>query len=136
MDPELELATERERLDALSAQILDSCISVHKIMGPGLLESVYELCLMKEFELRGIPAKNQVPIPLQYKGFELSKEFRVDILVDDSIVMEIKSCENMLPVYEAQIISYLRLTDKKLGFLVNFNVKLLKNGFKRVVNNF
>lgn len=136
IDNELEAANERKRLDALSAQILDSCITVHNIMGPGLLESVYEMCLMKEFEIRGIPAKNQVLIPLHYKGFELSKEFRVDIMIDNSIVMEIKSCENMLPVYEAQIISYLKLTEKKLGFLVNFNVKLLKNGFKRVVNNF
>ena len=133
---ELEIEIEREKLDRLSGKILDSCISVHREMGPGLLESVYEQCLMKEFEIRGIPALNQVPIPLQYKGFDLSKEFRIDVLVDDCIIIEIKSCDSMIPVYEAQIISYLRLTNKKLGFLVNFNVKLLKDGFRRFVNNF
>jgi len=129
-------ATERERLNFLSAEILDACITVHKEMGPGLLESVYELCLMKEFELRKIPAKNQVLLPLFYKGHELNKELKIDILVDDLIIMENKSCEKMIPVYQAQIISYLNLTNKKLGFLVNFNVPILKEGFKRFVNNF
>ncbi len=129
-------ATERERLNYLSAEILDACITVHKEMGPGLLESVYELCLMKEFELRNIPAKNQVLLPLYYKGHALDKELRIDILVDESIIMENKSCEKMIPVYQAQIISYLNLTNKKLGFLVNFNVPILKEGFKRFVNNF
>jgi len=129
---ELEIEAEREKLNKL----LDACICVHKEMGPGLLESVYEQCLMKEFEIRGIPALNQVPIQLRYKGFNIIKDFKIDILVDNSVVMEIKSCESMLPVFEAQIISYLKLADKRLGFLVNFNVKLLKEGFKRVVNNF
>lgn len=104
-------------------------------MGPGLLESVYEICMMKGFELRNIKARNQVTIPLIYKGYELSKEFKVDILVEDTIVLELKSSEAMIPVYEAQIISYLKLSDKKLGFLINFNVPLLKNGIKRFVNN-
>ena len=126
----------REELNRLSKIILDSCITVHKEMGPGLLESVYEKCLMKEFELRKISAKNQVPIPLKYKGYELSKNFRIDILVEDEIILEIKSVETTLPVHQAQIISYLKLADKRLGFLVNFNVPLLKQGFKRVVNNF
>ncbi len=129
-------ATERERLNYLSSEILDACITVHKEMGPGLLESVYELCLMKEFELRKIPAKNQVLLPLYYKGNTLNKELRIDILVDEQIIMENKSCEKMIPVYQAQIISYLNLTKKKLGFLVNFNVPVLKEGFKRFVNNF
>ena len=101
-----------------------------------MLESVYELCLMKEFELRGIKAKNQEAIPLIYKGYELSKEFKIDILVEDEIILELKSSENMLPVYEAQIISYLKLADKRLGFLINFNVPLMKDGFKRFVHNF
>ena len=127
---------EKERLNFLSAEILDACITVHKEMGPGLLESVYELCLMKEFELRGIPASNQVLLPLYYKGFPISKEFRIDILVDERIIIENKACEKMIPVYQAQIISYLKLTNKRLGFLVNFNVPILKEGFKRYVNNF
>ena len=105
-------------------------------MGPGLLESVYELCMMKEFELRGIKARNQVTLPLLYKGFELSKEFKVDILVENEIVLELKSAETMAPIYEAQIISYLKLSDKKLGFLINFNVPIVKNGIKRFVNNY
>jgi GxxExxY protein len=126
----------REELNQLSKNILDACITVHKEMGPGLLESVYELCLMKELELRGIKAKNQVAIPLIYKGYELSKEFKIDILVEDEIILELKSSEIMLPLYEAQIISYLKLTDKRLGFLINFNVPLMKDGFKRFVNQF
>ncbi|MGZ4117568.1 MAG: GxxExxY protein [Bacteroidia bacterium] len=90
---------------------------------------------MKEFELRGIKAKNQVIIPLLYKGFELSKEFKIDILVEDEIILELKSAENMIPVFEAQLISYLRLTNKKLGYLINFNVPLVKSGIKRFVHN-
>ncbi len=123
-------------LNYLSKQVLDSCMTVHRIMGPGLLESIYESCLMKELEIRGIHAKNQVIIPLVYKGFELSKELKIDILVENEIILELKSSESLHPVYEAQIISYLKLADKKLGFLVNFNVPLLKDGFKRYVNNF
>lgn len=125
-----------EEYNKLSKDKLDSCITVHRVIGPGLLESIYEECLMKEFQLRNIKAKNQVFVPLLYKGFEIAKDFRIDILVEDEIILEIKSVETMNPVYEAQIISYLRLTDKKLGFLVNFNVPLLKDGFKRFVNNF
>lgn len=125
-----------DELNKLSTQIVDSCVTVHRLMGPGLLESVYELCLMKEFELRGIKARNQVLIPLIYKGQELSRELNVDILVEEGVVLELKSVENMIPVYAAQIISYLRLSDKKLGFLINFNVPLLKNGIRRFVNNF
>jgi GxxExxY protein len=125
-----------EQLNDLSKTILDSCITVHKEMGPGLLESIYELCLIRELEQRGIKATTQVSIPLLYKGTELSKDFRIDILVENEIVFEIKSVEVLLPVHEAQIISYLKLSGKKLGFLVNFNVSLLKNGFKRFVHNF
>lgn len=126
----------KDEYNRISKEIVDTCITVHRVMGPGLLESVYEMCLMKEFELRGIKAFNQVVIPLVYKGFELSKEFKVDILVENEIIMELKSSEVLHPVYEAQIISYLRLTDKKLGYLVNFNVPLVKDGIKRFVNNY
>lgn len=126
----------REEYNKLSKIILDSCITVHKEMGPGLLESIYEMCLIKELELRGVKAENQVPIPLVYKGFELSKEFKIDILVENEIILEMKSLEILLPVFEAQIISYLKLANKKLGFLINFNVPLMKEGFHRFVNNF
>ncbi len=127
---------EREEFYRLSGIILDSCVTVHRTMGPGLMESIYELCLMKEFDLRGISAKNQVVVPLNYKGFELSKDFKIDILVQGEIVLELKSSEILHPVYEAQIISYLKLSKKKVGFLINFNVPLIKDGFKRYVNNF
>jgi GxxExxY protein len=105
-------------------------------MGPGLLESIYELCLMKELDLRKIKAEHQVPIPLVYKGFQLSKDFKIDVLVENDIILEIKSSEAKHPVHEAQIISYLKLANKKLGFLIYFNVPLLKDGFHRFVNNF
>jgi len=125
-----------EELNKLSGKILDSAITVHKEMGPGLLESVYEQCLLKEFEIRNIKAVNQLAIPLVYKGYELSKDYKIDILVENEIIIELKSVETMLPVFEAQIISYLKLADKRLGFLINFNVPILKQGFKRFVNNF
>ncbi|MCL4511260.1 MAG: GxxExxY protein [Bacteroidetes bacterium] len=126
----------REWYNKLSKEILDACFAVHKEMGPGLLESVYELCLMHEFNLRKISARNQVELSLVYKGKELPKEFTIDVLVENQIIMELKAVEAILPVHEAQIISYLKLADKRLGFLVNFNVPLIKNGFRRFVNNF
>jgi GxxExxY protein len=127
---------DQEALNKLSSEIVDSCVTVHRLMGPGLLESVYELCLFKEFELRNINAVCQKSIPLIYKGIELSKDYRIDILVNNEIIVEIKSVDAMLPVHEAQLISYLRLANKRLGFLVNFNVPLIKNGIRRYVNNF
>jgi len=100
------------------------------------LENIYIFCLMREFQLRGLKVNREVFIPLYYKGIELTKDFRIDILVEDEVVLEIKSVEILHPVFEAQIISYLKLTGKKLGFLVNFNVPLIKDGVKRFVNNF
>jgi GxxExxY protein len=110
----------------LSGEILDAAMTVHKEMGPGLLESVYELCLYKELQLREIFVEHQVPVPLFYKSEELNKNFRIDLLVEQEIIIELKAVDYFLPVHEAQIISYLKLTDKKLGFLINFNVPLLK----------
>ncbi len=127
---------EHDRLENIAKEILNASFSVHKEMGPGLLESIYELCLIKELDLLGLEVKSQVSIPLFYKGCELSKDFRIDILVENEIILEIKAVETLLPVHEAQIISYLKLTNKQLGFLINFNVSLLKNGLKRFVNNY
>ncbi|TWI81741.1 GxxExxY protein [Lacibacter cauensis] len=124
-----------DRLNELSKIIVDACYQVHVTIGPGLLESVYEFALLKEFELRQIKALNQVPVKLFYKGFDTGKSYAIDILVEDEIVLEIKSSEIMHPVYEAQIISYLKLANKRLGFLVNFNSPLIKDGIKRFVNN-
>ncbi len=126
----------KDGLNHLSKEILAAAIAVHKEMGPGLLESVYEICLLKELQLRGIRAENQVFVPLFYRGEQLNKEFRIDILVEKEIVIELKVVDMLLPVHDAQIISYLKLTNKKLGFLINFNVPLLKEGFNRFVNNF
>jgi GxxExxY protein len=120
----------------LTGKIISCCIEVHKNMGPGLLEKVYENCLMKEFQLRGIKAEAQVEVPLRYKGFELEKTFAIDILVEKEIVLELKAVEHILPVFEAQLISYLKLTEKKIGFLINFNVPLMKHGIKRFSNNY
>ena len=127
---------ERDKLNSLSKQILEASLEVHRIMGPGLLESVYEACLMKELAIRGVKAVGQVRIPLIFKGYELDKDYRIDVLVENEIIIEIKAVEIMLAVHEAQNISYLKLADKRLGFLINFNVPLLKNGFRRFVNNF
>ena len=126
----------KEEYNEISKQILDASITVHKEMGPGLLEMVYELSLEKELQLRNIIVERQIPVPLFYKGYDLRKEYRIDLLVEKEIIIEIKSVNVLLPVHEAQIISYLKLTDKKLGFLINFNVQLLKQGFRRFVNGF
>lgn len=125
-----------DQYEELAKQIFLASLEVHKIMGPGLLESVYEMCLLKELQLRNISAESQVGIPLQFKGFDLSKEFKIDILVEKELIIELKSVDMILPVHQAQIISYLKLADKRMGFLINFNVPIIKNGFKRFVNNY
>lgn len=127
---------EREEYNRLGEAILDSAFNVHKEMGPGLLESVYELCMIRELSLRNINVQSQVNIPLVYKGANIYKDFKIDILVENEIIIEVKACETMLKVHEAQILSYLKLANKRLGYLINFNVPLIKNGFKRIVNNF
>jgi len=116
--------------------ILDSIYEVYRLLGPGLLESVYEKALMIEFASRGIHAQRQVPIRATYKGRDLGMDFIIDILVEDSIVLELKSVEELHPVHYKQLLTYLKLADKRLGFIVNFNEHILKNGIKRVVNNF
>ena len=123
-----------DKYEELAKQIFLASLEVHKIMGPGLLESVYEMCLLRELQLRNVSAESQVGIPLQFKGFDLSKEYRIDILVEKEIIIELKSVDTILPVHQAQIISYLKLADKRMGFLINFNVPIIKNGFKRFVN--
>ena len=120
----------------LAKEIVDSCFHVHKELGPGLLESAYEYALLKEFHLRNIIAKHQVQVKLYYKGHDTGKYYAIDILVENEIIIEIKCCDTLHPVYSAQIISYLKLSQKKLGFLVNFHVPLIKEGIKRFVNDF
>ena len=124
------------RYEELAKQIFLASLEVHKIMGPGLLESVYEMCLLRELQLRNISAESQVGIPLQFKGLDLVKEYKIDVLVENEIILELKAVDTILPVHKAQIISYLKLADKRMGFLINFNVPIIKNGFKRFVNNY
>jgi len=126
----------REHLNKLSKIIPDSSIEVHRNLGPGLLESVYEVCLCKELNLRDINLQRQVSLPVEYKNEKLDADFRIDVLIENEIIIELKAVEFLLPVHEAQLLTYLKLADKRLGFLINFNVPKLVDGFKRRVNNF
>jgi len=115
----------------LTHRIIGCAIDVHKELGPGLLESAYEECLCFELGNKGIKFERQVNLPLMYKGNKLDAGYRLDLLVENKIVMELKSVEKILPVYEAQLLTYLKLTKLPLGFLVNFNVPVLKDGIIR-----
>ncbi len=118
-----------------SNKIIGAAIEVHTQLGPGLLESVYEHALAYEFTLRLIPFERQKPLPVVYKDVTLDCGFRLDFLVDGLVVVEIKSVDALIPIHEAQVITYLKLTGCKLGLLLNFNVKLFKYGIQRVVNH-
>ena len=118
----------------LSKEIIGAAIEVHKALGPGLLESSYEMSLKRELTLRGIEAKNQVPMPLVYKDEFCDVGYRIDLLVEKKVVVEIKSVDALNDVHLAQILTYLKLSKSKLGLLINFNVSMLKDGIRRVVN--
>jgi GxxExxY protein len=115
--------------------IVGAAIEVHRALGPGLLESVYEECLAMELGLRGIAYARQQPVPLNYKGQRVGTDLRIDLVVNDRVVVELKAVEKLLPVHEAQILTYLRLTQKQIGLLINFNVPLLKDGIRRFLNH-
>jgi GxxExxY protein len=127
------MSKERNRI---SGEILDSCIEVHSVLGPGLLESVYETCLAFELKSRGIKIERQVPIQIVYKGNLLGEIFKLDLYVENEIIVELKSVDTVLPVHKAQLLTYLKLKDKRLGLLINFNVPLLKDGFSRIINGY
>ena len=127
---------QKERYSELGGIILDAGITVHRELGPGLLESAYEIALARELQWRGLEIKRQVTVEFIYKEVDLGKVYVMDILVENEIILEIKAAENYQPIYDAQLITYLKLANKKLGYLINFNVPLLKNGFKRIVYNF
>ena len=120
----------------LSYAIIGACLEVHKVLGPGLLENTYQECLARELSLRGIPFEKEKPLPVEYKEVRVDCGYRLDFLVDGSVVVELKSIEAILPVHEAQVLTYLKLTGCKLGLLVNFNVAVLKEGIRRLVLNF
>ena len=126
----------RERLNELGGIILDASITVHKELGPGLLESAYKLALKRELELRNLYVRMHVPVDLIYKELDLGKCYEIDLLVEEEIIIETKSCDGITPIFIAQVITYLKLYNKVLGYLINFNVPLLKDGFKRIVYNF
>ena len=120
--------------NSITKRIIKCAIEVHKELGPGLMESVYQVCLKKVLIDEGLIVKSQVILPVVFKGTQLDKEFVLDLLVEDEIIPELKSVEVILPVHEAQLVTYLKLSGKKLGLLVNFNVTLLKEGIRRRIN--
>lgn len=114
--------------------IIGAAMRVHSALGPGLLENAYEACLAYELEKRGLSVKRQVPMPVSYEGVALDVGYRIDLLVSDAVVLELKAVEKVLPLHGAQLLSYLRLGGYKLGYLLNFNVPHMRDGIKRVVN--
>jgi len=121
-----------EGTNRIARQIVDSAFKVHSTLGPGLLESVYEACLVYELTKRGLAVKSQVELPLQYDGMTLPTALRLDLVVEDLIIVEVKAVESLVPVHTAQVLTYLKLTGQRLGFLINFNSALIKNGIKRI----
>lgn len=117
----------------LTQSIIGAAIEVHKTIGPGLLESAYESCLCHELTLRSIAFQQQVPLPVVYKGTQLDCGYRIDLVVANSVILELKAVEQLLPIHEAQLLTYLRLSGKRIGLLINFNVPVLKNGIVRRV---
>jgi GxxExxY protein len=120
-------------LDLLAKTVVDAAFKVHSALGPGLMESVYEICLAHELKKRGLKFQTQAAFPVVYDGVRLDTGLRLDVLVEDQLVVELKAVETMLPVFEAQLLTYLKLTGKRLGLLINFNVPKIKEGIKRII---
>jgi GxxExxY protein len=126
--------SEKEEINLITEAIIGAAITVHKALGPGLLESAYEACTAYELAERGLKIERQKPLPLIYKQAHLDCGYRVDLLVEDKVIVEIKAVDQLLPIHQAQLLSYLKLSGCKLGLLINFNVQLLTNGVVRVIN--
>ena len=126
---------ERHRLNALSGLVVDAAVDVHRALGPGLLESAYEACLAFELRERELLVRTQVELPIVYKSIQLDVGYRIDIVVDEAIVVELKTVHKLLPVHEAQLLTHLKLGRYRLGLLLNFYVPLMRDGIKRIVNN-
>jgi GxxExxY protein len=127
---------ENDRIDKISHRIIGAAIEVHRHLGPGLLESAYQSCLTFELKQLGLKLEEQKPLPVVYKQVKLDCGYRLDMVVEDEIILEIKAVEKLIPIHEAQLLSYLRLAKKRVGLLMNFHVPVLKNGLKRIVNEF
>ena len=119
--------------ESIAKKIVDAAYAVHKALGPGLLEKIYEVCFCHELEKRGIKFLRQVDLPIVYDGMTFNEGLRLDVLVEDLVICELKAVDEMNPVWEAQLLSHLKLANKRLGFLINFNVPLIKDGIKRFV---
>ena len=122
-------------LDYTARQIVDGALAVHRTLGPGLLESVYEHCLAYELEKRGLSVARQVVTPIRYEELFIEAGFRMDLIVDDCVIIEIKSVERLLAIHEAQLLTYLKITNHRLGLLINFNVPRLRDGLKRLIHS-
>ncbi len=122
-----------ESAERVARSIIDAAIAVHRALGPGLLESAYEICLAHELENRGNTVLRQMALPVVYEAVKLEAGYRVDLMVDGAVIVEVKSVDALAPVHEAQLLTYLRLSGRRLGFLINFNVVLLKQGIKRMI---
>lgn len=123
-------------INSITGSIVDAAIKVHTALGPGLLESVYEKCLRHELLKRGLRVETQVWVPVVYDGLEIEGGYKIDLLVEDSVVVELKVVEQLLPIHRAQLLSYLKLTKKEVGLLINFNVVHLRDGIRRLVNHY
>jgi GxxExxY protein len=128
---EFEKTSERE--EVVATEIVDATYTVHKALGPGLLEKIYEVCFCHELTKRDLSYQRQVDIPVEYDGITFDEGLRLDVIIEELIICEIKAVDKMNPVWEAQLLSYLKLTGKRIGFLINFNVPLIKNGVKRII---
>ena len=131
-----EVESERFRINSLTDKVIGCAIEVHRSIGPGLLESAYEECLCYELSQSGLEFKRQVPLPVVYKAVRLDCGYKLDIIVENSVILEIKAVEKLVSIHEAQLLSYLRMLDMRLGLLLNFHSAVLKDGIKRIVNNF
>ncbi len=120
-------------LEDLARAVVDSAFKVHQTLGPGLLESVYQACLRIEFEKRGIAYETETPVPVNYEGVRLESGLRLDLIVENSLIVEIKSAEKLLPIHKSQLLTYLKLSRLRLGLLINFNVLMFSEGVKRVI---
>lgn len=122
-------------INQISGQVVDAAIKVHSVLGPGLLESAYEGCLLFELHKRGLKAVSQIELPVKYEAVTIDVGYRLDIVVENAVVLELKAVESVLPIHQAQLLSYLKLSDTRLGLLLNFNVVKMKDGITRLVNN-
>ena len=129
-----ELAVDNEKLNELTETIIGAAIRVHRELGPGLLESTYEACLSYELVEAGLGVERQVTLPVRYRGVTLDCGYRIDLLVENAVIVELKSVDRLEPIHEAQLLSYLKLSDCNVGLLINFNVKLLRNGIRRMIH--